>query len=138
VCFCAFIENTPVAFTAVLHFPHPDDSKIKREHRTVCLPDYQGIGIGNKMSAYVGSLCKGLGFRFMSQTSHPAMMMYRAKSNIWKMIAKPNRTSKAMPKGRGGLGQARGDFDIAARIRATFEYVGSAMKKEDAERIWNR
>lgn len=137
VCFCAFWDGVPVAFTAVLHFPHPIRKNTKREHRTVCLPDYQGVGIGNAMSAFIGSVCKGLGYSFLSQTSHPAMMRARAKSANWRMIAKPNATSKAMPKGRGGLGQARGDFDIAMRYRATFEYVGSALSKDEAQKVWN-
>lgn len=137
VCFCAFWDGVPVAFTAVLHFPHPIRKNTKREHRTVCLPDFQGVGIGNAMSAFIGSMCKGLGYSFLSQTSHPAMMRARAKSSLWRMIAKPNATSKAMPKGRGGLGQAHGDYDIALRYRATFEYVGSALPKDEAERIWN-
>ncbi|MHB0967405.1 MAG: ABC transporter ATP-binding protein [Bellilinea sp.] len=137
VCFVAYWNDAPVAFTAVLHFPHPKDATIKREHRTVCLPDYQGVGIGNAMSAYIGSICKGNGMRFMSQTSHPAMIRARAASKNWKMIAKPNRSSKAMPKGRGGLGKAKGDSDVAMRLRATFEYIGPALPRDEALRVWN-
>lgn len=132
VCFCAFWNDKPVAFTAVLHFPHPISKNIKREHRTVCLPDYQGVGIGNAMSAYVGSLCKGLGYRFMSQTSHPAMIRSRNLSKEWKMIAKPNNKSKTMAKGFGGNSGPKN------RLRATFEYIGPSLQRSEAEKIWNR
>ena len=45
----------PAAFTAVLAFPHARRPGW-REHRTVCLPDFQGVGIGNAMSELVASL----------------------------------------------------------------------------------
>lgn len=139
-CFMAFWENTPVAFTAVLHFPHPSADNIKREHRTVCLPDFQGVGIGQAMSAYIGSVCRGNGNRWMSQTSHPAMIHARAKSHQWKMIAKPNNTSKAMPRvTKAGLAplSSRGAYQIATRFRATFEYVGPSLPPDEARRVWN-
>ena len=136
VCFCAYLKDVPVAFTAVLHFPHPVRKNTKREHRTVCLPDFQGVGIGNAMSAYIGSLCKGLGYSFISQTSHPAMIGYRNKSPIWRMIAKPNRDTKAMPKDESLV--ARDARPVTTlRIRATFEYCGPALARDEAERIWN-
>jgi hypothetical protein len=136
VCFCAFLDGAPVAFTAVLHFPHPIRKNTKREHRTVCLPDFQGVGIGNAMSAYIGSICKGLGYSFISQTSHPSMMRNRAKSPEWRMIAKPNSTTKAMPIGESLV--ARDARQVQTnRIRATFEYIGPALPRAEAEKIWN-
>lgn len=142
-CFCAFWKDIPVAFTAVLHFPHPNRKRTKREHRTVCLPDYQGVGIGNAMSDYVGSMCKGLGYSFISQTSHPAMIRTRSKSQNWRMIAKPNRNTKQMPKGKGAnlvkhdAVNTRLSAKVVTRLRATFEYVGPALDEEEAKRVWN-
>lgn len=135
VCFCAFWNDVPVAFTAILHFPHPIRKNVKREHRTVCLPDYQGVGIGNAMSAYIGSLCKGLGYSWQSQTSHPAMIRSRAASRLWKMIAKPNNSTKTMAAGITGSGSGRSGPQN--RIRATFEYIGPALQRSEAEKIWN-
>lgn len=127
-CFCAFWQGQPVAFTAILHFPHPRARNIKREHRTVCLPDFQGVGIGNALSDWVGGWCKGKGFRFQSQTSHPAMIRARNESSNWKMIAKPNRTTKSFPP-KGGLDkpEVSGKSGFATRLRATFEYIGAAL-----------
>lgn len=136
VCFCAFLGSAPVAFTAVLHFPHPIRKHTKREHRTVCLPDYQGVGIGNALSSYIGAVCRGIGWSFISQTSHPSMMRTRARSMDWRMIAKPNRTTKSMPKGESLV--ARDARQVTtSRIRATFEYIGAALPRTEAERIWN-
>lgn len=136
VCFLASFRGAPCAFTAVLHFPHPKAKRVKREHRTVCLPDFQGVGIGNAMSAYVAAVCKGNGYRYQSQTSHPAMIRARAQSRLWRMIARPNNTTKAMVRGRE-IATANGQYAIASRLRATFEYVGPALDKAEAQAVWN-
>lgn len=137
VCFCAFWNNTPVAFTAVLHFPHPKRKNTKREHRTVCLPDYQGVGIGNALSEYVGAMCKSLGYSWISQTSHPAMIRGRAKSTKWRMIAKPNNSTQTMGKAFTGNDKSKKTMGFATRLRATFEYVGPALDKAEATSVWN-
>lgn len=134
-CFVAFWRGVPVAFASVLHFPHPKSVNMKREHRTVCLPDYQGAGIGNALSDWVGSLVRGLGCRYVSITSHPAMMRTRTRSPHWKMIAKPNLKTKTLPsmgisKGSGASG------GFASRFRATFEFVGATMPKDEAIEMW--
>ena len=119
--------------------PHPQSKNLKREHRTVCLPDYQGVGIGNAMSSYVGAMCKAMGFRFLSQTSHPGMMRYRANSQVWKMRGKPTATGRKFPKYVPGLqfaDQGRADAHIANRVVASFEYVGPALDKAEASRVW--
>lgn len=135
MCWCAFWKSVPVAFVAILHFPHPVAKNIKREHRAVCLPDFQGVGIGNAMSAYIGAMCKGMGYRYQSQTSHPAMIRARAKSAKWRMIAKPNNSTKVMVS--GGADHWQGKSKIANRLRATFEYVGPALDKAEARRVWD-
>lgn len=124
-CFCAFWNNEPVAFSAYLHFPHPSAKNIKREHRTVCLPDFQGVGIGNALSDFVGAYLKGEGFRFQSQTSNSAIIYSRNRSKNWAMIQSPTRKTKAMPK--IALGKARGIYTISKRIRASFEYIGPGL-----------
>lgn len=133
-CWCGFWGDRPVAFVAVLHFPHPKARNIKREHRAVCLPDFQGVGIGNAMSAYIGAMCRGMGYRYQSQTSHPAMIRARAKSDKWRMIAKPNNTTKVMSSGSAAHWQ--GKTKIATRLRATFEYVGPALSRVEAQAVW--
>lgn len=135
VCFCAFIEGAPVAFTAVLHFPHPKRKNTKREHRTVCLPDYQGVGIGNAMSAYIGAMLKALGYSFLSQTSHPAMIRARAKSDKWRMIQAPThkRSSRSGPNSNTATSWAN---QFRKRLVASFEYVGAALDKQEALSVW--
>lgn len=131
VCFCAFWNDIPVAFTAVLHFPHPTRKRTKREHRTVCLPDYQGVGIGNALSAYVGSLYSGLGYTFISQTTHPAMMKARANSKDWRILRNASRAANI-----GATSALQTTWQHAtARLSAGFEYIGNKMDIKTAEKF---
>jgi len=127
-CFCAFIADRPVAFTSVLYFPHP----IKpgwREHRTVCLPDFQGVGIGNALSEYVASLYKAAkGIPYRSTTSNPAMVRHRARSAVWKMIRKPGLNQKNQSKDVN-LNKLRRTI-ASCRFTAGFEYVGQGRKEQ--------
>lgn len=133
-CFAGYIDGVPAVFGAVMHFPHPREKKFKREHRVVCLPDYQGIGLGNRFSATLGGVCRALGYRYMSITSHPAMIRARAASAEWNMKRSPNCDGKTMPaKGLSG-GNTSG---ISTRMRASFEFVGAPMEYETARRLWD-
>lgn len=132
-CFMSSWDGVPVAFTAILHFPHPSAKNIKREHRTVCLPDYQGIGIGNAMSAYMGALCRGMGFRYMSQTSHPAMITSRNNSSDWVMTRKPSLIHSP----HSATSDVRTWRVQMNRNTASFEYIGEPLSQNEARRIWN-
>lgn len=82
-CFLGYIWNKPIAFGAVLHFPHPHIKKAKREHRIVTLPDYQGIGLGNRISEFCGKYFTNLGYNYYSVTSQPSMIYSRNRSKNW-------------------------------------------------------
>lgn len=129
ICFVAFWREEPVAFTAILHHPTNHVRNMKREHRTVCLPDFQGAGIGNAVSNYIGQLFKSAGFKYISITGHPALIRSRAKSKIWKMKKKP--TIKGATVGPDMTVKAK----FSSRLRATFEYVGPRMEKQKALQI---
>lgn len=129
----------PVAFCCVLHFPHPKHPNTKREHRCVCLPDFQGVGIGNALSDVVASMCKGMGMRYLSITSHPSMIGSRTRSPNWKCIAKPNLKSKTIPKAGSGFGiDSQGKSGgLSLRFKATFEYIGQPMSPETSRKLWS-
>ncbi len=58
VCFLASWWDRPVSFSAWLPFVGAGFPG-RREHRTVTLPDYQGVGIGNAVSDCIASACGG-------------------------------------------------------------------------------
>ncbi len=110
---------TPAAFTAVMPFPHPRRPGW-REHRTVCLPDFQGVGIGNAMSELVASIYARTGKPYFSTTSHPSMIAHRRRSLLWKMIRKPSLRPPHSGKGAGAAMRATTSTD---RLTAGFEFV---------------
>jgi ABC-type lipoprotein export system ATPase subunit len=134
VCFLASWHNRPVAFSSWLPFVGRGP-RARREHRTVTLPDYQGVGVGNALSAFVASLWKGLGYRALSTTTHPAMIAARCRSPLWQITRKPSFA-------RGGDRLAH----ATTRLTAGFEYVGPAaapwlgrtMLKEEVARCPDR
>lgn len=118
-CFVALLGDRPVAFTAVLPFPHATRPGW-REHRTVCLPDFQGVGIGNAMSAYIASLFRATGKPYFSVTGNPSMIYSRNRSQLWRLTRQSGFTAKqgktsSIAVNRHGAQQ---------RLTAGFEYVG--------------
>jgi ABC-type ATPase involved in cell division/GNAT superfamily N-acetyltransferase len=79
--YVAFIDNVPVAFCAVL--PMMGFKGMRKEHRTVVLPDYQGIGIGSAISDVIAKKYTEMGYRYRSVTSNPAFIHHRKKSKNW-------------------------------------------------------
>jgi hypothetical protein len=113
-----------VAFSAWLPFLGTGPPA-RREHRTVTLPDYQGVGIGNALSATIASMWAGLGCRARSTTTHPAMIAARHRSGLWIMHRRPS-LNRSVEKKYRGLRHA------AMRLTAGFTYCGPAMPHDEA------
>ncbi|MCS7017037.1 MAG: GNAT family N-acetyltransferase [Gemmatales bacterium] len=114
--FVACWEGEPVAFTS--YVPLYGRRRARREHRTVVLPDYQGLGIGNAVSDWLGSWLKAQGLRFYSITSHPAMIRHRVRSGRWKLLR------------FGHAAATHWSSSSAGRLTATFLYIGPAPLPE--------
>jgi ABC-type lipoprotein export system ATPase subunit len=121
-CYVATLDGRPVAFCSVLAFPHPV-SPGWRTHRTVCLPDFQGVGIGNKLSELVASAYACTGKPVASTTTHPAMVRYRAKSPLWTMFRQPSRVV-ASNKAKSATTRSLNATLANNRYTASFRYVG--------------
>ncbi|MBL8799669.1 MAG: ABC transporter ATP-binding protein, partial [Planctomycetia bacterium] len=116
ICFLATWRDAPVAFSAWLPYVGKTRVPVKREHRTVCLPDYQGVGIGNAVSDALASMWAGLGFKPTSTTTHPAMIASRLKSPHWRLGRAP------------GIAKPGDIYQHAhTRLTAGFEYIGPAL-----------
>ena len=125
VCFLASWRDRPVAFSAWLPFVGAGPPA-RREHRTVTLPDYQGVGIGNALSDLIAALWKGLGYRALSTTTHPAMIRSRLQSPHWHMHRAPS-----WAKGRER--KMRRLRHASTRLTAGFSYVGPPLPRAMAE-----
>jgi ABC-type lipoprotein export system ATPase subunit/GNAT superfamily N-acetyltransferase len=114
-CFLATWDERPVAFSAWLPF-FGGGPPARREHRTVTLPDYQGVGIGAAVSATIAAMWRALGYRATSTTTHPGLIRARLRSRCWRLTRAPALAGK-------------GDVIRHARTRLTagFEYVGPPL-----------
>lgn len=87
--FVAIMENKLVGFTSYISYPNWQiPQPVRRAHRTVVIPDYQGMGIGVRLSDAMGEIMLREGFRFYSKTSHPRMGEYRNNSPFWRPTVK--------------------------------------------------
>lgn len=118
-CFVGLWHDRPVVFTAVLYFPHPKVRNFRREHRTVVLPDFQGAGIGNAMSEAIADHYTQQGNRYISVTSHPAMVWHRNRSPLWITTKDLSHSSV-----RGINCNPASRHPATGRLCARFEYIG--------------
>jgi hypothetical protein len=114
---------------AWLPMPTGTMSNAYREHRTVTLPDFQGVGIGNALSAYCASMWRGLGKRVFSTTSHPSMIAARERSPLW-------RCTRALGLGTKDAGNGKMKHALT-RMTAGFEYIGETMPATRAQELLN-
>ena len=93
-CFLATWNGVIVGFSSSISLPgkipplyEGDTRKKFRECRTVILPDFQGLGIGTRLSDKIADIHIEDGYRYFSKTSHPRMGEYRQKSDLWRPTA---------------------------------------------------
>lgn len=123
--FMALWNGKPVCFSSWLFESRKNkyinSVKMCREHRTVCLPDYQGIGIGSALSTWCAALFKTAGYSVFSVTSHPAMVHARLSDGRWEF-----RQKKLTASGRKDKFLA---LLLYTRVRGvySFHYVGPGL-----------
>jgi GNAT superfamily N-acetyltransferase len=128
-------EQHALAQAERLGYP-PDWSlrTILREHRTVVLPDSQGLGLGSLMADAVAHLLTDkMGYVFMSTTAHPTYGGYRDRSPLWVALptSRRDRGDACATFSHIWLGSVRGDGTIdperERRLRARVSMEGSLM-----------
>lgn len=129
-CYVAFYNDEPVALQAVIATPHRVKN-LYRGHRAVCLPDYQGVGIGNALITYVASAYRGMGLRIMSTTASPSLNASRQRDPRWRCNLKPHLA----PSFGASSKMATSWQPAINRLTTTWEYIGPAMGKSDAQRL---
>jgi len=90
--------STVVGFSSAITMPSGTLKNAYRGHRTVVLPDYQGLGIGVRMGDAIGEIHLSEGKRYYSKTTHPRMGSYRNSSPLWRATKKNMRV-----RGSAGL-----------------------------------
>jgi ABC-type lipoprotein export system ATPase subunit/GNAT superfamily N-acetyltransferase len=126
------LGDKPIGFHAAIHSTNRDIHSYWRGHRTVVLPEFQGLGIGTAFSDAIAQIYVDRGLRYFSKTAHPSFGEHREKSPLWRATSTNQKSRKAsyllkdgsiraMP-GYGGNAQiALRDAD---RVCYSHEYIG--------------
>ena len=112
--FIATINGQVAGFLSVLHFPHPKTKNMKKVHRLVILPDYQGAGFGFLFLNHIGKLYKKQKYRFTIVTSAPSLIHALKKSSMWAL------TSMGRKASHGGMKKVK-NMGSENRITVSFE-----------------
>lgn len=82
--FIAIINGEVCGYCSVLHFPHATEKNIKKVHRLVILPDYQGLSIGIRLLNEIGKIIQIDGNRYTITTSSPSLIFGLKKETNWR------------------------------------------------------
>lgn len=119
-CFIGYIDNNPVCFFSVIHFPHPKVDNFKKGHRLVVLPDYQGLGIGHKFCTAIADMYKRKGFRFVITSSTKALFYQRQRDVRWA-VTRFGRVSEGTSK---ALLHGKNNNTSRNKLTYSYEYIG--------------
>lgn len=127
---CVFLlfewNGKPIGINAIIPQPSGYFENGVRESRIVVLPDYQGLGLGYKISEFTAGIYKKLGYRYFTKTVHPALGNYRELSKNWKPTSKnllpPNKLSK---------NKQFSTWNIRKVIAYCHEYIGESINEHD-------
>lgn len=135
-CFLATADfngvSNVVGFVSSLPFPSGSLKRAWREHRTVVLPDFQGLGIGPRISDAVAELHLNEGKRYFSRTAHPRFGLYRNRRNSGWMPTTQYKGEKkysreqAQDKGTHTGAERINSFGGDNRLAFSHEYIGRA------------
>lgn len=112
--FIATINNEVAGFLSVLHFPHPKAKNIKKVHRLVILPDYQGVGFGIKFLNEIGYIYKKQKDRYFIMTSAPSLINALKKSNQWvcNRFGRVSEAKKGVLEGTTSKNRITASFEL--------------------------
>lgn len=119
-CYVGVWEGNIVAFGAAITLPSGTLKNAWRGHRTVILPDYQGMGLGVRFSDAIAQIHLDEGHRYFSRSSHPRMGYYRENSNLWKATSK----NKKLRKDVSLANMYKEHYFDNKRICFSHEYIG--------------
>lgn len=84
--YIGMINDKPIAFVAIINLPHSKIKPLRKFHRIVVLPDYQGIGIGIGMMEFIAEIYKNKNEYIGITTSLKKLGLSLMKNKKWKLI----------------------------------------------------
>lgn len=111
-----FVDGQLAGFCAVIHFPHPSFRNMKKIHRIVVLPQFQGLGFGDVLGSWVGNYYVSQGFRLRITSTHPSLIHRCMNNPNWKFIYKKEHKETYDNE------KIKSRFSAGFRTTVTFEY----------------
>jgi GNAT superfamily N-acetyltransferase len=100
-----------------------------RGHRTVVLPEFQGLGIGARMTEAMGELHLIEGKRYFTKTAHPRLGEFRNNSDKWRGTSKNGVARLDYNTNDTTFGGLAGSLQKHMnRMCYSHEYIGLASK----------
>lgn len=119
-CWIGMWNGEVVCFGSSMTMPSGTLKNAWRGHRTVVLPDYQGMGIGVRFSDAIAQLHLDDGKRYYSRTAHPRMIWYREHSPLWKPTSKHKKLRTDITHNN----IFNNHYGDNKRVCGSFEYIG--------------
>ena len=110
------INGEICGYHAIIHFPHPKVKNMKRSHRLIIHPQFQGLGLGEILLEHTSKHYVDNGMRFRITSSHPGLVYKLLKSDIWEFIHKKENKDTYIGE------TINGRFSAGFRTTYTFEY----------------
>lgn len=124
-CFVFTWNKKVVGFYSLLPLPSGTIQNAYRGHRLVILPDFQGFGLGGKISEFMGGILKNNNKVLYTKTVNPALGWYREKSKNWE----------GTPRNKKGMREDEfSDNILGGKTRVSFchKYVGEPIEGYDS------
>jgi GNAT superfamily N-acetyltransferase len=120
-CYIAIWEGKVVGFNASITMPNGYIKNAWRGHRTVILPDFQGLGIGPRLSDTIAQIHIDQGHRYYSRSAHPRLNNYRDNSPLWKPTSKNKKLRTDITHDK----VYNNHYADNKRLCGSFEYIGN-------------
>lgn len=122
-CFLFTWNNKLVAFNAIIPQPSGHFKNAVRESRIVVLPEYQGLGLGYKISEFCGAIFNDSKYRYFTKTVHPALGKYRdAKTDLWR-----GTSWNGKPTPQNAMGGELKSWKVRMSAAFCHEYIGKPI-----------
>lgn len=117
--------SKPVCIVAIINSPGTNRANAVTISRIVVLPDYQGIGLGQKISDFCGGIMTNNNNRLYIRTVNPALGLYFDKSSKWKGTSTNHKDA-------GGKGREGSKYNERKnRVSYSHEYIGEPISGYD-------
>jgi len=123
-------DDNIIGFVSILAQPSGYISNAWILHRTVILPDFQGIGIGSKITEGVGEILLTENCRLFAKTSHPRIGHYRDNSKKWRPTSKNHISRPDYKIDNRQNKKFKNQIIHKDRICFSHEYIGDGSKHE--------